>query len=72
MENLDGVRKNYVAVYDPKTGDLQVVPARLLVIRAMLQSPATQEPDNEGLDEQSSARPVGILKRLNGHCSESC
>ena len=30
--------QHYIAVHDPDTGDTQVVPARMLVLRSMLQS----------------------------------
>ena len=37
----DSLLKHYIGVYDPKTGDLQLVQARKLVVRGVLRSETT-------------------------------
>lgn len=58
LDCLDSLRKHYIGVYDPKTGDLQVVPARLLVLRATLRPASTQNPKDENSGEQSASKPL--------------
>ena len=45
--------KHYVGVYDPKTGELQLVEAHELVIRGVARSAATQTESN-GIKKQQT------------------
>ena len=42
--------KHYLGVYDPRTGELQVVPARELVVRSTLRSNIPLESEDVGED----------------------
>ena len=53
----DSLLKHYIGVFDPKTGDLQLVEARKLVVRGVLRSVATQTTPNGVVDKQPTVRP---------------
>ncbi|MCJ1247307.1 DNA-directed RNA polymerase I subunit rpa49 [Trapelia coarctata] len=48
----ESLLRHYVGVYDPKTGELQVVPARNVVVRGTLRPPPTAENGDKSSDEE--------------------
>lgn len=58
----DSVLKHYVGVYDPKTGELQVMPARKLVVRGSVrQEDTTAAEDTDGENGTDSAPKVRLF-----------
>lgn len=56
----DSLLRHYVGVYDPKTGELQVVPARNVVVRGTLRPPATPEKEDGSSDEEKVPQSVRV------------
>ena len=44
--STNGLLRHYVGIYDPKTADLKVIPARKVVVRSTLRSPAHDKEDD--------------------------
>ena len=56
--SAESLLKHYIGVYDPRTGELQVVPARELVVRSTLRSNIPEEGETIAKDEQP--KTVGL------------
>jgi len=56
----DSLLRHYVGVYDPKTGELQVVPARNVVVRGTLRPPPVPEKGDGSSDEEEVPQSVRI------------
>lgn len=59
-EEADSLLRHYVGIYDPKTGELQVVPARNVVVRGTLRPPATPEKKDGSSDEEKVPQSVRV------------
>ena len=54
----DSLLRHYVGIYDPKTGELQVVPARNVVVRGTLRSARAPEREDGISDEEKVPQSV--------------
>lgn len=63
-DGSEGYLKHYVGVYDPKTGELQLVQARKLIIRSILRSPGHydngSESDKDAPNNLSARSKLGL------------
>lgn len=59
-----------MGVYDPKTGELQVVPARNVVVRGTLRPPATPEKEDGSSDDEKVPQSVRVYALFALYMSE--
>ena len=60
----ESLLRHYVGVYDPKTGELQVVPARNVVVRGTLRAPSAPEKEDGSSDEEKVPQSVRFYMEL--------
>ncbi|KAI9784015.1 MAG: DNA-directed RNA polymerase I subunit rpa49 [Peltula sp. TS41687] len=63
-ESTDGLLKHYVGVYDPKTGELQLIEARKIVLRGTVR--ARDEEDDDAEEQETPPQTATALRQELG------